>query len=101
MASNTSALCYKYQLVSEPDDALKCLICLDVAEEPWQHVECGKLFCKKCLDDYGLDKSCPHCRDKQAQYFKDTKSKANNTCNIIATNSHTTSVTHILLTHTV
>ena len=41
MASNTSAVSYKYQLVLEPDDELMCLICLEVAEEPWQHGECG------------------------------------------------------------
>ena len=49
-----SAAAYKYQFVSEPDNALKFLICLEVAEEPWQHAECGKLFCKKCLNKLGM-----------------------------------------------
>ena len=75
MASNTSTAAYKYQFVSEPDDALKCLICLEVAEEPLQHEECGKLFCKKCLDKLGMDKPCSNCRAEQPQYFKDSKSK--------------------------
>ena len=53
MASNTSAVSYKYQFVSEPDNDLKCLICLKVAEEPWQHGKCGRLFCEKCLNEHG------------------------------------------------
>ena len=59
---------------SEPDDALKCLICLEVAKEPWQHDKCGRLFCKECLDKYGRAKPCPNCRTEQPQYFEDTRS---------------------------
>ena len=40
----------KYRFLSEPDDALKCLICLGVAEEPWQHGKCGRLFCEDCIE---------------------------------------------------
>ena len=40
----------------EPDDELKCVICLEVAREPFQHEECGKLLCKECLEEYGRDK---------------------------------------------
>ena len=75
MASNTSGDTYKYKFVSEPDDAHKCLICLDVAEEPWQHGECGRLFCKECLDRYGRDKYCSYCKMEQPQYFPDNKSE--------------------------
>ena len=75
----TETLCpcsgYECNFVSEPDDALKCLICLAVARDPWQHGECGRLFCKKCLDEHGKDKPCPNCRMEQPQYLKDTKSK--------------------------
>ena len=35
----TKALPPKYNFVSEPEDELTCLICLEVAEEPWQYVE--------------------------------------------------------------
>ena len=70
----TSAAAYKYQFVSEPDDALKCLICLEVAEEPWQHGKCGRLFCKKCLDKHGKNKPCPNCRREGPQYLEDGKS---------------------------
>ena len=31
-----------------------CAICLDVAEDPLQHGKCGKLFCKECLERYGV-----------------------------------------------
>ena len=49
----------KYCFVGEPEDGLKCLICLEVAEEPRQHEKCGRLFCKECLDRHGKDKPCP------------------------------------------
>ena len=65
----------KYNFVSEPNDAFKCLICLEVAEEPWQHDKCGKLFCKECLDRHGTLKPCPNCRAEQPQYFLDTRGK--------------------------
>ena len=66
----------KYMLIKKPvADALKCLICLDVAEEPRQHVKCGRLFCKKCLYEYGKKKPCPYCRAEQPQYFEDNRSK--------------------------
>ena len=41
---------YDYMFTSEPDDALKCLICRSVAKDPWQHGKCGRLFCKACID---------------------------------------------------
>ena len=63
----------KFNFVSEPDDALKCLICLEVAKEPRQHEKCGRLFCKKCLYEYGKVKPCPSCRDVQPQYFMDAR----------------------------
>ena len=72
----------QFSFVSKPDDALKCLICLEVAEEPWQHDKCGRLFCKECLDDYGKVKPCPNCRAEQPQYFEDTRGKG--CCDIAA-----------------
>ena len=39
----------EYKFVSEPADVLKCAVCLEVAREPHQHEECGKLFCKECM----------------------------------------------------
>ena len=73
MASNVTDS--KYKFVSEPEDDLLCLICLEVAEEPWQHADCGRLLCKKCLDKLGKNKPCPNCRKEQPQYFNDSRSK--------------------------
>ena len=63
------------KFVSEPADVLKCAICLELARDPHQHEECGKLFCKECIEKYGRDKPCPHCRTQGSQYFRDNKSK--------------------------
>ena len=65
---------YECNFVSEPD-ALKCLICLAVARDPWQHEECGRLFCEKCLNKHGKDNPCPNCRMEQPLYLEDTRSK--------------------------
>lgn len=62
-------------VMTEPDDDLKCLTCLEVAVDPWQHGKCGRLFCRKCIDKYGGNKPCPNCRMDQPQYFEDNKSK--------------------------
>ena len=66
---------HKFSYASEPDDSLKCLICMEVAEEPWQHDKCGRLFCDKCLDRHGKFKPCPNCRADQPQYFVDNRGK--------------------------
>ena len=65
----------EYKFVRELADVLKCGICLGVARDPHQHEECGKLFCKECIDKFGRDKCCPHCRTRGSQYFRDNKSK--------------------------
>lgn len=64
-----------YQFVSEPDEALMCLICMEVAKEPWQHAKCGRLFCKRCLESYGSSKPCPTCRAARPSYFEDNRSE--------------------------
>ena len=76
MAVNTPVASHKYQFVSEPSEALKCLVCLEVAEEPWQHGKCGRLFCEKCLEQYGRDKVCPNCKRERPQHFADSKSES-------------------------
>ena len=61
---------YPYSLfLTEPEDDLKCLICLGVVRDPLQHEECGRLFCKDCIETHGRDKPCPHCRDHQSRYY--------------------------------
>ena len=62
--------------VEEADEALKCLICLEVADNPLQHEGCGKLFCKGCLEKLGRDKTCPNCRG-EGHFYVDNRSKYN------------------------
>ena len=64
-----------HKFLSEPDDALKCLICLDVAEDPLQHTKCGRLYCRECIEKYGAGKPCPTCKSERPQYFEDNRSK--------------------------
>ncbi len=64
-----------YKHITEPVDGLKCIICFEVARDPKQHEECGKLFCGKCLERYGMGKPCPCCRMEQPMYFKDNRSE--------------------------
>ena len=64
------------KFLTEPDDGLKCLICLGVAREPLQHEACGKLFCKECLEKHGRHKPCPNCRQEDSHYYEDKRSKA-------------------------
>jgi len=61
----------EWQFVS-PHEHLKCLICLDVASNPKQHEECGKLFCAGCIERNGK-RPCPNCRSKNPKYFKDKR----------------------------
>ena len=51
-----AAMATIYQYVAEPGSGLQCVICLDVAEDPWQHGQCGRLLCCQCLRRYGEDK---------------------------------------------
>ena len=64
----------KYKLLSPAIDALQCPVCLDVASDPWQHNQCGKVFCRECVEKHGKKKPCPNCRGKQP-YFEDRKSE--------------------------
>lgn len=63
-----------YKFISEPSDDLKCLICLELAVDPWQHDKCGKLLCGQCIERHERSKSCP-CRESKPNYFKDSRSK--------------------------
>ena len=65
----------EFKFIGELDEDLKCLICLGVARDPLQHEECGKLFCKLCLEEYGKDKPCPNCRQQQSHYYVDKRGK--------------------------
>ena len=63
-----------YNFISEPDDCLLCSICLELASQPKQCEDCGKLFCSECIKKNGR-KPCPNCRTNKPKYFKDVKSK--------------------------
>ena len=65
----------EFKFLSEPDDDLKCLICIEVARDPLQHEACGRLFCKECLERYGRQKPCPNCREQDSCYYVDSRSK--------------------------
>ena len=75
MACDSLDTVSKYNFIAEPDDALVCVICLEVAEDPRQHERCGRLLCKGCLEKYGKDKPCPNCRGQRPQYFQDNRSE--------------------------
>ena len=61
--------------LAEPDDELKCLICLGVARDPLQHEECGRLFYKACIEEHGKHKPCPNCRDTKSSYYINKRGK--------------------------
>ncbi len=69
---------FDYKLIDEPEDILKCSICLEVAKgQPMQHgasTGCGKIFCKECIEKNG-SKPCPMCRENDPKYFEDVRSK--------------------------
>ena len=62
----------EYNFIGELSDKVKCLICLQVAEDPKQHETCGKIFCRECIEK-NKDKPCPSCRAESSNYFTDTR----------------------------
>lgn len=60
---------------ADPPDDLKCLICLEVAQDPMQHEACGKLFCKECIEQSGVENPCPNCRISESKFYMDNRSK--------------------------
>ncbi len=63
----------EFKFLVEPDEDLKCMICLEVARDPLQHEACGKLFCKQCLEKYGRHNPCPNCRMRRSHYYVDKR----------------------------
>ena len=76
MASRTFDSVNEYNLTEELDGSLECAICLDVAEDPYQHVGqgCGRLLCKACFERLG-NRPCPNCKREEPQYVEDPKSE--------------------------
>ena len=65
----------EYSFISGPDASLLCAICLELASQPKQCEDCGKLFCSECIEKNGT-KPCPNCRTVNPKYFKDVRSKS-------------------------
>ena len=63
-----------YKFISEPDSNLKCAVCLELASQPKQCEDCGKLFCSECIEKNGR-KHCLSCWTHNPRYFDNTKSK--------------------------
>ena len=63
-----------YLFTSPPHDNLKYVICLEVAQDPKQHEDCGKLFCSDCIEKNGR-KPCPSCKAMDPRYFKDKRGR--------------------------
>ena len=67
---------YDYQLFSDlPSDDYICLICNLLAREAHQANCCGKIFCKKCLEEsMRVNHICPHCgEDLNGKYYSDRR----------------------------
>ncbi len=82
--ANTSVGGYDLNWLEEPPDDLKCLICLEVAKDPYQHGSslCGKVFCNGCITEYQKHKTtCPNCR-KDLSLFQDARSKCKSIINL-------------------
>ena len=65
-----------YHFITEPKDDLNCQICSKVARDPWQDEKCGKLFCRECIEQHGMDISCPFCEAEKPRYREDKKRDA-------------------------
>ena len=64
----------KYNFLFQPEEELICVICVEVAEEPWQHADCGRLLCSNCLRTLG-DNPCPYCEKQKPLFFPDNQGK--------------------------
>ncbi len=71
-----------YKCFCDPSERLKCLICHEVAREPKQHEDCGKIFCSECIEKNG-NNPCPNCRSTSHRYFLDKRGKEHPTRNYI------------------
>lgn len=79
---------YDCNFIEEPPDELVCQICTLVALHPYQSTCCGRVYCKRCMEDYrrrqeevtGERKfTCPNCR-RRANTFPDKRGSRNIKC---------------------
>ena len=71
---------YDYNFVdTDLPEEFHCLICTLVLRQPHQVTCCGKIYCKKCLDELKTRNpnfNCPNCREKiNNRYFKDVNTE--------------------------
>lgn len=50
---------------------LKCPICLNIVQNPWETSCCGHLFCERCMKNI-QGGHCPLCRDSKFKFRKNT-----------------------------
>ena len=66
-----------YQFTAEPPDILLCSICFGVLNDPQQAICCGKVFCRRCIQNaiarYRYA-TCPCCR-QAIQTFPDKRTE--------------------------
>ncbi|MCQ2816292.1 MAG: hypothetical protein MJ252_03400 [archaeon] len=48
---------------------LKCPICLNIVQNPWETSCCGHLFCERCMKSI-TGSHCPLCRDNKFKFRK-------------------------------
>lgn len=67
---------YNCSFMQEPDKTLFCLICARVLREPQLTDCCGNHYCSSCLKKWlENSSSCPLCREKDFNAFKDKKTE--------------------------
>ena len=79
---------YDCNFIEDPPDELVCQICTLVALHPYQSTCCGRIYCKRCVEDYRRKQeesmgdrkfNCPNCR-KRASTFPDKRGSRNIKC---------------------
>ena len=79
---------YDCNFIEDPPDELVCQICTLVAQHPYQSTCCGRVYCKRCIEDLRRKQeeltgnrkfNCPNCR-RRANTFHDKRGSRNIKC---------------------
>ena len=79
---------YDCNFIEDPPDELVCQICTLVAQHPYQSTCCGRVYCKRCIEEYRRKQeeltgdrkfNCPNCR-RRANTFHDKRGSRNIKC---------------------
>lgn len=57
-------------------DSFDCMICCEVAMDPRECENCGKIFCRNCIDDWMKKSPTVPCPNRCKSKIGDFKSKA-------------------------